>query len=335
MVLVTGGTGFIGAHLLYHLAKNDIKVKALRRSHSNLGYVRKVFGSYGDDAEANELFNQIEWIEADITDYRQLEETGLVPEIIYHCAGFVSFDPSEKQKIFQVNIDGTANILNYALEKGVKKVGYLSSVAALDSVRRGDLVTEKHFGDIPQRFSEYAESKFKAELEVWRGIEEGLNAVIINPSVVIGPVMPEGSIGSIINMLKKGLKYYPTGKTGFTDVRDVVSILLQLMEKEHFNERFIINEGNYAYKELVQKLAEILKVKVPYKPLPGFLTSFAWKWERVLQRLFAKKPSVTKTIHQSLTNQVLFSGDKVRQVLDYEFISFERSLIDTVESRSI
>jgi hypothetical protein len=107
------------------------------------------------------------------------------------------------------------------------------------------------------------------------------------------------------------------------------------MEKEYFNERFIINEGNYAYKELVQKLAEILKVKVPYKPLPGFLTSFAWKWERVLQRLFAKKPSVTKTIHQSLTNQVLFSGDKVRQVLDYEFISFERSLIDTVESRSI
>src|SRR6056297_297820 len=320
MVLVTGGTGFIGAHLLYHLAKNNIKVKAIRRSHSNLGYVRKVFRSYGDEAEANELFNQIEWIEADITDYRQLEETGLIPEIIYHCAGFVSFDPSEKQKIFKVNIDGTANILNYALEKGVKKVGYMSSVAALDSVRKGDLITENHFGDVPQRFSEYAESKFKAELEVWRGIEEGLNAVIINPSVVIGPVMPEGSIGSVIKMLEKGLKYYPTGKTGFTDVRDVVSVLLQLMKKEHFNERFIINEGNYAYKELVQKLAEILKVKAPYKPLPGFLTSFAWKWERVLQRLFGKKPSVTKTIHQSLTNQVLFSGDKVRQVLDYDFI---------------
>ncbi len=332
MILITGGTGFIGAHLLYYLVKRGTEVLALKRSSSNLDYIRKVFSSYVGESDAKELFDQIEWVEADITDYSQLLAIEPIPDFIWHCAGYVSFDPAEKNKIFKTNIGGTANVVNYALEKGIGKLGYISSVAALDAVADGDYVTETHFGNVPQRSSAYAESKFKAELEVWRGIEEGLDAIIVNPSVVIGPGFPDGGISKILERGKKGLKFFPAGKTGFVDIRDVCRVSLMLDEMKIYNERFILSENNYSYQKLFEFINEDFGHNPPKKYLRPWLTALAWKLERIRSTLLNSSPLLTRETHHAAHNQVLFSNMKIREQLHYEFIPVRDSVSAMVSS---
>lgn len=330
MTFVTGATGFIGAHLLFHLISEGYDVLALKRPSSNLEYVKRVFEYYTSDYE--KLFGKIEWIDGDIMDYDALFEATQHADEVYHGAAMVSFDPADKYKMLNTNIRGTANVVNASLENGVQKLAFISSVAALDPSREDQVITEEFFGNFPQRYSSYAESKFKSELEIWRGVEEGLNVVVVNPSIVLGPCIPPEGPGSFFRVIRKGIGFYPTGMTGFVDVRDVCGILVKLMQRNYFNERFIVSEENHTYKELFQLIAEAFQTKVPRRELKPFITDMAWKLEFIRSKLFFGRPRLTKELHQSAHKRVRFSNEKIKQTLNHSFISLDQCITDTVNS---
>lgn len=333
MVFVTGATGFIGAHLLYNLINAGNEVVAIKRATSDLQYVKRVFEFYTSDYDS--LFTKIRWIDGDIMEYDALLENMKGADEVYHGAAMVSFDPGDKYRMLQTNIRGTANVVNAALENGVEKLAYISSVSALDPPKEGQIITEEFFGNFPQRYSNYGESKFQSELEVWRAVEEGVSAVVVNPSIVLGPCIPSKGSGNFFKVIRKGIGVYPTGMTGFVDVRDVCSILVKLMQQNILNERFIISEGNHTYKELFQGIAEAFQSKVPRRELKPFLSDIAWRLELIRSKLFFQKPRITRELHQSAHKQVRFSNKKVKRTLDYSFIPLQQSITDTVKSLDI
>lgn len=329
MIFITGATGFLGAHLLYHLLKENNEVLVLKRPESRIDYIRKIFTTYGK--EVDKLFDKIQWMEGDVTDYASLIQIEQPIEKIYHLAAMVSFDPRDREKLLETNVLGTSNMIDFALERNISEFIHMSSVAALDPVKADQYVTEKQFGNNPERKSVYAESKFKSELEVWRGIEEGLKALILNPSVVIGPGMSGNSSGKIFSSIKNGLSFYPGGITGFVDVRDVCKIILELTEKEAYNERFIINEGNYSYRKLFAIIAHEYGIKEPTKRLKPYLSQLLYKLDWTKSALTGKKRILTKELHQSMHNKTLFSNDKLQKTLNHPFIPIEQTVQDTLK----
>jgi nucleoside-diphosphate-sugar epimerase len=328
MIFVTGGTGFVGAHLLYHLASRKEKVLALKRKTSNTNYTKAVFGVYEEDP--GELFERIEWVDGDVLDYESLTEYTRQADTIYHVAAMVSFESSNQRQMLHTNVQGTTNVVNAALENGVERLVYVSSVAALDPAKGEQPVDEQQFGNFPARYSAYAESKFQSELEVWRGVEEGLPALVVNPSIIIGPMVPLQGPGGLFKSLRKGMGYYPGGVTGFVDVRDVVRAMLELSDRKVINDRFILSEGNHSYQEMFRLIASAFHSKVPKKKLPPWVTAMAWRLEGLRAGLMGDSPRITREIHESAHRRVYFSNEKLVHSLDYQFIPIEQSVEDTV-----
>ena len=260
MIFVTGGTGLVGAHLLFELVKKGKNVKALKRETSNTEQVKKTFSYYTQNAE--ELFNLIDWVNGDLLDYFSLENllTGVTE--IYHCAALVSFRSKDRKKLIANNVEGTSNLVNAALEKNVPRLCHVSSVAALGQLPNGELVTEETNWVPSKKISGYSESKFFSEAEIWRGIEEGLDAVIVNPSIIFGPANWENGSARMFKTLYNGLKFYTSGVTGFVDVKDVVEIMISLMNESNFerckNQRFLINAENLYYRDVFNQIADSL-----------------------------------------------------------------------------
>ena len=329
MIFVTGGTGFVGAHLLRHLVSRQEKVLALKRPQSNTEYTKRVFQTYPDDPSG--LFRQVEWVDGDVLDYEGLLEATRQAEAIYHAAAHVSFDPAQQRTMLETNIRGTANLVNVALENGVERVAYISSVAALDPAKEDRVVDELQFGNNPTRYSAYAESKFQGELEIWRGVEEGLKAIVVNPSIIIGPLAPAEGPGGFFQSIRKGLGFYPSGVTGFVDVRDVCRAVLELMDRGLYNERFILSQDNHSYRHVFQTIARAFNRRVPGKKIPSFATALAWRLEWMRAKLMKDKPRITREIHESAHRQVHFSNEKIRNAIGFQFIPIEQSIQDTVE----
>jgi len=257
MILVTGGTGLVGSHLLLTLVRRGLHVKALKRKNSDIEVVRKFF--LWNSSPEDDLFRRIEWIEGDILDYYSLEAILKNADIIYHCAAVVSFDRRQRSGIIHNNVEGTANLINAALTCGVKRFCHVSSIAALGKNRDGSAVTEDT-GWIPSiKNSGYSESKFYSEAEVWRGIEEGLDAVIVNPSVIIGPGNWNTGGCRFFPMIYKGLRFYASGESGYVDVRDVAEAIVMLTNKENFNkaknQRYLLSAENMGYIEFLHMIA--------------------------------------------------------------------------------
>ena len=209
MILVTGGTGLVGAHLLLTLVNNGEKVRAIHRVSSNLDAVKNVF-SY-DTCETQTLFNKIEWIIADITDVTTLEAAFKNIEYVYHCAAFISFNPRHYSVLKKVNIEGTANVVNFCLTEGVKKLCYVSSIATLGKTTDGSFSTEETEFKPEEKNSVYAITKHEAEMQVWRGTQEGLDAIIVHPGVIIGEGIWNSASGGIFRTISKGLRYFTPG----------------------------------------------------------------------------------------------------------------------------
>ena len=227
MVFVTGGTGMVGAHLLYDLVSNGEKVRALKRPGSSIRRAEKIFSYYSSEYQL--LLQNIEWVDGDILDKDGLGELLAGVDQIYHCAAIVSFDSRDREIMIHNNVEGTANLVDMAVSLHIPRFCHVSSVSAIGSPPEGIEANEDHPWRNNMDHSAYGESKYLSEMEVWRAIFLGLNAVIVNPSVIIGPGDWKSGSSLLFSTVWKGLKFYTKGGTGFVDVRDVTKVMRLLM----------------------------------------------------------------------------------------------------------
>jgi nucleoside-diphosphate-sugar epimerase len=324
MILVTGGTGLVGSHLLLELLRKGERIRAIKRSTSDTGKVLKVFSYYVDNPD--EYFSKIEWMDADIMDYQAISEAMQGVDYVYHCAAYVSLFPSDKKRILRENIVGTANMVNAAMESDVKKFAFVSSIAALGNSLNDENITEEMVWRSVRTNSAYSESKFKSEMEVWRAISEGLNAVIINPSVILGPGNWKHGSSSFFWRVWKGMPYYTLGMTGFVDVRDVVMVITNLMKSEVSGERFIVSSQNLSYKDILDMIAKSLGKKTPVRYASPYFTSILQKLDAVRSKLFFSSPKIPAEAIFSAHNTARYSSQKIRMAQGIEFIPVESSV---------
>src|ERR1035437_197955 len=307
MIFVTGGTGLLGAYLLLDLTRKGNKVRALRREDSSLRVVENVV-KYNDNS-AEELLKQIEWVNGDICDIYSLEDALEGIEFVYHCAAIVSFDPKDRDKMMRVNIEGTANVVNVSLLKGVKKLCHVSSIAALGRAEEEKVVTEETTWKSSKQNSNYAISKYGGEREVWRGTEEGLYAVIVNPSIIIGMGDPGKGSSKLISTIDGMSLFYSNGINGFVDVRDVARAMVVLMESQIKNERFILNGANYSYRRLFELIALNLKKSKPRFAIPNLMLAIWWRIEKFRGIITGSTPIITKETVRTSRHQYYYSGE--------------------------
>jgi dihydroflavonol-4-reductase len=335
MVLVTGGTGFIGSYLLYELLKTNPEIKALKRPGSDLKNTRFIFKYLSEsepmpDSETwEQAFERINWVEGDITDYESIIEALDQVDFIYHAAAIVSFSRKEKGKVLETNVNGTANIVNACLEKGVKNLAYVSSVAAL-ARKEGEKITESSHDDEISFTNAYSESKYRAEMEVWRGMAEGLNVFIINPGIVLGWGNFENSSPEMFKTVDDGLKFYPTGSNAFVDVRDVAKALISLTANEKaLNKRFIAAGTICTYKKIFDLMASGLNVNPPKIKVKSGLVTLVWVLAEIKGILTRTDPFITKDMALTSSKNYDFDSSRLKELLDFEFIPIEKTIADT------
>ena len=324
MILVTGGTGLVGSHLLYFLLKENAQVRAIHRKNSDLTSIKKVFALY--NSEVDSLFNKIEWIEADINDIPALTEAFNSITKVYHCAAFVNFDPSKYKTLKKANVEGTANIVNLCIANNVEKICYVSSVAVFGHNQNNELVTEETPWNPDEKNNVYAITKFGAEMEVWRGTQEGLNAVIVNPGVILGTSPDGGGSELIITLGSKGIPFYPSGGMGVVDVQDVVKAMILLMESSIKNEQFILVGKNVTFQELLSELAPLFGKKPPTKKLSKTFMLFLSNAEWLLCKVFGKKRRLSKGTIRSMFKKSFYDNSKIKNNLDFRFTPLEVTL---------
>jgi nucleoside-diphosphate-sugar epimerase len=325
--LVTGGTGLIGSHLLLALLQRGVRVRALRRKNSHIENVRKVFGYYTDEADA--LFERIEWVHGSLDEPKTLAPFLRDAGHVYHCAGMVSFNPGEEEAIKRANIRGTAHIVEGCLKAGVKKLCYVSSSSALGKPAEDGHIDESTPWEDAGDLSDYALSKYGAELEVWKGIERGLEAVIVNPTIVLGPGDWSRSSARLIQTIWKGFPFYSTGVNSFVDVRDVARAMVELTHSPIRSERFVITSENWPYRKLFHTIADHLGKRRPFIQVNRALGEIAWRSGALAARLTGKAPAITRATVAASRKRYYFSNEKIRHTLGFEFIPLEESIRDT------
>ena len=322
MIVVTGGTGLVGAHLLYELlCAGATTIRALYRKSKNTSLLEKIFQTYNPNALP--LIQKIEWVQADILDVPALERALQGVDFLYHCAGMVSFDDSDGQLLYQNNVEGTANIVNIALYRGVKKLCYVSTIATF-SAKEGTEVTEQ----TPQELSvandkAYALSKYSAEMEVWRGVQEGLPAIVVYPSVVVGVGVEQHSAMNIQKLCRS--RYITQGGTGFVAAQDVAHAMRLLMESFVENQGFILSGENLSYQQFFEYLSE----SHPKLPKKKMLSTNALRWlsyADTFLSFFGKKRELSPKMVQTLQSVSSYNGEKITHTLPFTYTPIQEVL---------
>lgn len=326
MILVTGATGLVGSYLLYYLLKDGQKVRALLHSKNNLDRTRRIFSSLSADSE--QLIQQIEWIEGDVLDLMILQEAMKGVEQVYHCAAIVSFEAADREKMMQVNVEGTSNVVNMALEAGVAKLCHVSSIAALGRTDDSKIIDENSEWRNSNANTTYAKSKYQSEREVWRASAEGLPVIIVNPSIIFGYGHPDKGSTKIFKTIHKMPYFYGKGINGFVDVQDVVKAMIALMNSDIRNERFVVSRGNYSYKEIFSFIAKGFNKPQPRIEIPGIILDTVSLFETIRSKFTGSKPLITKETARTSKNDYYYSSDKLIQAIGFEFKPME----ETIES---
>ncbi len=314
----------MGSHLLYFLLKKNERVRAIHRKGSDINSVKKIFALYTADVDL--LFEKIEWMEANITEVPALTIAFKNITKVYHCAAFITFDPSKYKILKKANEEGTANVVNLCLANHVEKLCFVSSVATLGSSLNNQLITEATSWDPNEKNSVYAITKYGAEMEVWRGTQEGLDAVIVNPGVILGTSPDGGGSGIIISLGASGIPFYPSGAMGIVDVQDVVKAMILLMDSETKNKQFILVGENLTYKNLLSKLATLFGKKPPTKKLSKRLMFFLSGIDWLSNKLFRTKRGFVKANVRSMFTSSLYDASKIKNELDFQFTPTEETL---------
>lgn len=324
MILVTGGTGLVGSHLLYKLICNGEKVRAIYRNPKKLENIKNVFSCY--TSNYLELYNCIEFVEADILDISLLTNAFKNIEYVYHCAAFVSFEPHKYILSRKTNIEGTANIVNMCLANNIKKLCHVSSIATLGNSNNNKPIDESSIWNPEADNSVYSITKYGAEMEVWRGTQEGLNAVIVNPGVILGAGIWRYGTGNLFKHAHKGFTYYTNGTVGLVAVDDVVNIMIALLKSTITNQRFVLVAENWTYKRFLQTLAKSVNKKAPKKQAPIFLLKIAWKLDWIKSKLTGKRRVLTKHVVTALTTEKNYSSKHLKATLNYTFTPINETI---------
>ena len=320
-VLVTGGTGFIGAYIIKELVEKSYHVRAIRRSNKLPFFISPY------------ILNKVEWVNGDVLDVISLNEAMQGVDAVIHSAALVSFDRRERKQMYNTNVDGTANVVNLSLENGIKKLVHISSISALGRTFAGEQVNEEKKWMNSKLNSHYGISKNKAEMEVWRGMGEGLDAVIINPSTVLGFGNWHDSSCAIFKNSYKGFPWYTKGVNGFVAVEDVARIAVLLMESNITEERFIINHENWEFKKLFDAIADGFGQKYPKWEATPFLSSIAWRMEKIKSSLKNAKPLLTKETARIALSKTYWQNDKILKALPgFSFMPLESCITKTCKN---
>ena len=316
MVLVTGGTGLVGAHLLIHLTEKGEQVRAIYRNLESIQKTKSLFLLYKKEA----LFESIHWIQGDIIDIPSLDNAFEGINQVYHCAAMISFDPNDENLVRKTNIEGTANIVNFCLKYNVQKLCHVSSIAALgDLAEHETIITEETEWNPEKLHSDYAISKYGAEMEIWRGLQEGLEVVIVNPGVIIGPGFWNQGSGEFFTKVKNGLSFYTKGSTGFIAVTDVVNAMYQLMKSPIYGERYTLIHQNITFQDLLFSIADALKVKRPKYHATPFMMNILSKLDWMVSTFFGKKRQLSKASAKSSYSTDLYCNEKIKNALNITF----------------
>lgn len=323
-VLITGGTGFLGAYIIKALVEKGYAVRAIHRSApKNSGTIRTKLPSYIPAS----IMNKAEWVDGDILDVISLEEAMEGIDTVIHSAAIVSFNRKDRRQMYQVNVEGTANVVNMALEKNIRRLVHISSVAALGRTANGDKVDEEKKWEESKINTHYAKSKFKAELEVWRGATEGLSTVILNPSTILGYGDWNKGSSAIFKNVYNEFKWYSPGINGFVDVEDVAKVTVLLMESDLTEERYIINGDNWHFQKLQDTMAEYFKKKKPSRQTTAFLIGLAWRLEKLKSFFSSHRPLLTKESARIAHSKTFFQNDKILKALPgFSFTPLEESI---------
>ncbi len=324
MVFLTGGTGLLGIRLLFDFISKGQEVRALKRSSSNLDFVKKAFLFY-DPKDGSKKFDQVNWCEGDVLDVVSLRNGMEACDEVYHAAALVSFHKKNREEMLETNIQGTANVVNLALEMDVKKFCHISSIAALGRVNNSKPLTENDLWTDEGNPSYYSISKYYSEMEVWRGIEEGLNAVILCPSLIMGAGRPDISSGKIYSTVWNGLKVVGPSLNSIIDARSISFAASELMEKEIWKERFILSAHDLLAKDLFKGVADSLGKKAPSKVLKISTIKWASRILGILAKIGIEPKVSQEMVAGSLLN-VRYDNSKLSKFIDIEYPSVEETV---------
>jgi dihydroflavonol-4-reductase len=314
-VLVTGGTGFLGAYIIKELVERGYRVRAIRRSNKLPFYIPQA------------ILGKVEWVPGDLLDTPGLEEAMEGMDAVIHAAARVSFSGKERRELFRTNIEGTANVVNSALAQNVRRFLYISSVSALGRTAHGERISEEKKWEDSKWNTQYAISKFHGEMEVWRGIGEGLPAVIVNPATILGYGDWDTSSCAIFKSVFREFPWYTNGVNGFVDVNDTARAAVALLESSVTGERFILNGDNWSYRKLFNSIAAGFGKKQPTREATPFLAGIAWRLEKIKSLFPGHPPLLTRETARVAQGNTLFENSKILgQLPGFTFTNLETTI---------
>jgi nucleoside-diphosphate-sugar epimerase len=325
MNFVTGATGLIGSHLVLRLVEEGLPVTALFRNEKGQSEVFELFQFYGKE----NLFSQIQWVKGDVEDADDMFDLTEGIDTVFHCAAIVSYHKKDASRMLEVNINGTKNVVNACIENDVKHLIHISSISALGD-SKGKVIDEETPRDFNDYHSNYSKGKYLSEQEVWRGIQEGLNATILNPGVIFGPNNCTRSSGTMIARIEKGLPALPAGGSGIVSVLDVVEVMIRAAKQTPTNERYILCAENVRMAELFTKIADALQVKIGKKIAEKWQIVLLYYAEALVELFTGKRATITREIIRNYDEVKQFDGSKATRVFGFQYRNTFSSIEDTV-----
>ena len=317
MILVTGGAGLVGNELIKQLLAQGKTVKAI----------------YNKSPLAFENSSSFISVPCDILDVYALEDAMQDVTEVYHCAAIVSFTPKDEKHLYKINVEGTANVVNACLNAGVRKLIYVSSVAALGRIRVGEMINETMQWTQETSNSKYGHSKYLAEIEVWRGVVEGLNAVVVNPVIILGAGNWDEGSTKLFKSIYEGFPWFTTGTSGFVGVQDLANAMIQLMQSNITAEKFIVSAENATYQSILKMIANAFNKKVPHKKVTPFLAALTWRLEAIKSKFTGSSPLITKETAATSLAEVNFDNSKLLKFLpEFRYNSLQQTINDTCKT---
>lgn len=306
MILITGAKGFVGSAIAEALHAQGTPFTALLRKNTQQYAMREGWET------------PVRY--ADVNDPQALLEAFSGIDTIIHTAAVVSFQPEDRELMLKVNGEGTANVVNMALEAGVRRVIHLSSVAALDRHDGGPVVTLKDRWPESRPNTSYGESKFAAEREVWRGQAEGLEVAVLYPSLILGAGDFDGhNTPSLWRMAAKERGFYPEGSTGLVAKEDVIEAVMAVLKQDTDGDRYLLNAANLSWREVLTLIAESIGKKPPTRSVPRWQSALLWPVEKVRANLAGAKPLITKESHRNVQASFRYDGAGFKELTGREY----------------